>query len=67
MEPPEMAKLLCCRLCRVEMRPIAFAEGRAVLVCVDCDMIGLAHEVARGATLGPADLRTGKAVEQPSP
>jgi hypothetical protein len=55
-----MAKLFCCRLCRVEMAPIALADGRAVLLCVDCDLIGHAHEVARGATMRTAGLRATK-------
>jgi hypothetical protein len=62
-----MARLFCCRFCRVEMAPIALADGCAVLLCVDCDLIGLAHELGEGAAMRPAGLRAGKAVEKPSP
>lgn len=62
-----MARLFCCRLCRVELAPIALADGRAVLVCVDCDTIGLAHEIAQGAKMGAAGLRVAKAPEKRSP
>src|SRR5262245_19655112 len=42
-------KLLCCRACRVEMEPIALADGSAVLVCVDCELIALQHEATARA------------------
>ena len=50
-----MAKVFfCCRLCRVEIEPIALADGTAALICIDCDRIGLAHEVARRGPLWSA-------------
>ena len=51
-----MAKLLTCRCCVVELVQVELADGTAALVCVDCDAIGLAHEVARGAPMWPAGL-----------
>jgi hypothetical protein len=52
-----MAKPFSCRLCMVEIEPLALADGTAALVCVDCDIIGLAHEVAHDARMWPAGLR----------
>jgi hypothetical protein len=52
-----MAKLFHCRFCMVEIEALALADGSAALVCVDCDVIGLTHEVARGAAMWPAGLR----------
>jgi hypothetical protein len=52
-----MAKLFHCRFCMVEIEALALADGSAALICVDCDVIGLAHEVARGAAMWRAGLR----------
>jgi len=52
-----MAKeTFCCRLCRTELEPIALADGTAALVCIGCDLIGLASEVREGAPMRPAGL-----------
>jgi hypothetical protein len=51
-----MAKLFACRLCMAELARIELADSTAALVCVDCDAIGLAHEIARGAPMWPAGL-----------
>jgi hypothetical protein len=57
LEPP-MASLFCCRRCVVEIEPIGLADGTAALVCVACDVIGLAHEVAQGGPMWTAGLAT---------
>src|SRR2546430_14243586 len=62
-----MAKLFCCRLCRIEIEPIALADGMVALVCVDCDLIGLAHEVAEGGRMWPAGFRGQVARRAPPP
>jgi hypothetical protein len=51
-----MAKLFICRFCVVELTQVELADGTAALVCVDCDAIGLAHEIAHGAPTWPAGL-----------
>jgi hypothetical protein len=51
-----MAKLFACRLCMIELLRVELADGTAALVCVDCDAIGLAHEIAHGASMWPAGL-----------
>jgi len=43
--------LFGCRTCRVSLEKIALADGTAILMCVDCDLIGLAHEVGQGARM----------------
>lgn len=50
-----MARILHCRLCRVELERIPIAGGHATLICLDCDLIGLAHEVEEGAVLHLAE------------
>jgi hypothetical protein len=35
----------------VELERIPIAGGHAALVCIDCDLIGVAHEVESGAPL----------------
>lgn len=50
-----MARILHCRLCRVELERIPIAGGHAALVCIDCDLIGVAHEVESGAPLHVAE------------
>lgn len=45
----DMARILCCQWCRVEFERVPIAGGQAALVCIDCDLMGLAHEVERGA------------------
>jgi hypothetical protein len=52
-----MVKRFSCRLCLIEIEPIALADGTAAVVCVDCDLMGLAHEVAAGSPMRPAGLR----------
>ena len=44
-------KLFCCRSCVVEMARVELADGTAALVCIDCDAIGLEHEIARGGPM----------------
>jgi len=57
-----MARLWCCRFCRVEMEPVKLADGTAALVCIDCDVIGLEHEVARGGPMRSAGAAAGAGV-----
>jgi hypothetical protein len=52
-----MIKFFCCRRCLVEIEPIKLADGTAALVCIDCDLIGLAHEVAEGGRVWAAGTR----------
>jgi hypothetical protein len=52
-----MARILCCQWCRVEFDRIPIAGGHAALVCVDCDLLGLAHEVETGARLYSAEQK----------
>jgi hypothetical protein len=54
-----MARFFCCRFCVVEMEPVKLADGTAALVCVDCDVIGLEHEMARGGPMWSAGLAAG--------
>ena len=63
-----MARLWCCRFCMVEMEPVKLADGTAALVCIDCDVMGLEHEVARGGPMRPAGAaaRAGMAKKQRS-
>ena len=51
-----MVKAFCCRYCRAEIEPIALADGSAALVCIDCDLIGIDHDVVQGAPMQPAGL-----------
>jgi hypothetical protein len=51
-----MAKLFICRFCVAELTRVELADGTAALVCIDCDAIGLAHEIAHGAPMSPAGL-----------
>jgi hypothetical protein len=46
---------LTCRFCRVEMVPVALADGSVAIVCIGCDLIGLAHEIGQGAAPWPTD------------
>jgi hypothetical protein len=55
MELPAV-KLFGCRFCVVEMARVEMADGTAALVCVDCDAIGLEHEIARGGPMWSAGL-----------
>jgi hypothetical protein len=50
----------------VEMEPVKLADGTAALVCIDCDVIGLEHEVARGGPMRPAGAAAGVAKKQRS-
>jgi hypothetical protein len=52
-----MAKRFRCRSCLVEIEAVALADGTAALVCIDCDVMGLAHEVEEGGPMWPAGLR----------
>jgi len=61
-----MARLWCCRFCMVEMEPVKLADGTAALVCIDCDVIGLEHEVARGGPMRTAGAAAGAAKKQRS-
>jgi hypothetical protein len=49
-------KLFGCRFCVVEMAGVELADGTTALVCVDCDAIGLEHEIARGGPMWSAGL-----------
>jgi len=51
-----MAKLFWCRLCLTEIEPIALADGTMALVCLDCDLVGLTHEIDEGSRMWPARL-----------
>jgi hypothetical protein len=51
-----MAKLSICRFCVAELMRVELADGTAALVCINCDAIGLAHEIAHGAPMWPAGL-----------
>jgi hypothetical protein len=53
-----MVKAFCCRYCRIEIGPIALADGSAALICIDCDLIGIEHDVVQGAPMRPAGLRS---------
>lgn len=44
-----------CIYCGVELAPFTLADGSVAVVCVGCDLIGEADDVARGARLAPAD------------
>lgn len=46
-----MAKLFWCRLCLTEIEPIALADGTRALVCLDRDLIGVAHEIDEGGRM----------------
>jgi hypothetical protein len=50
----------------VEMEPVKLADGTAALVCIDCDVIGLEHEVARGGPMRSAGAAAGVAKKQRS-
>jgi hypothetical protein len=50
-----MARIVCCWACRVELEPIRLADGSSAILCVACDVIGFAHEVALGGPLVPAE------------
>ncbi len=60
-----MVKFFCCRRCLVEIEPIKLADGTeladgtAALVCIDCDLIGLAHELAEGGPVWAAGTGRG--------
>ncbi len=54
-----MVKFFCCRRCLVEIEPIKLADGTAALVCIDCDLIGLAHELAEGGPVWAAGTNRG--------
>jgi hypothetical protein len=43
----------------VEMEPVKLADGTAALVCIDCDVIGLEHELTRGAPMRSAGAAAG--------
>jgi hypothetical protein len=45
-----------CRYCVIEMERVVLADRTAVLLCVDCDLIGLEREIADGGPLWPAGL-----------
>lgn len=55
-----MARILHCRYCRVELEAIPIAGGHATLICLDCDLVGLAHEVEHGAPLHAAEQARGR-------
>jgi hypothetical protein len=50
-----MARIVSCRICRVECERVPLAGGRAALICVTCDLVGLAHEIELGAPASPAE------------
>jgi hypothetical protein len=51
----EMARVLQCRFCRLELEAVPIAGGHAAVICLDCDLIGLAHEAEQGAALQAAE------------
>jgi hypothetical protein len=51
-----MARLVDCRLCRVELETFKVAGGRAMVVCVDCATMGFSHEVAAGGPLWAVEI-----------
>jgi hypothetical protein len=51
-----MRRRFHCRYCVVELERLALADRTAVLLCVDCDLIGLEREIADGGPLWPAGL-----------
>lgn len=59
-----MTTLFCCRFCVVELEPVKLADGTAALVCVDCDVIGLEHEMALGGPMWSAGLAAGARAEK---
>jgi hypothetical protein len=52
-----MVSIFCCRYCRVEIDPVALGDGTAILLCLDCDVIGLTHHVRMGARMLEAGER----------
>jgi hypothetical protein len=52
-----MIKFFCCRRCLVEIEPIKLADDTAALICIDCDLVGLAHEIAEGGRVWAAGTR----------
>jgi hypothetical protein len=46
------------------LEEIRLADGSLVVVCITCDTIGNAHEVALGASLIPADSAKRRAPRQ---
>jgi hypothetical protein len=52
---PTMARVLCCIECRGEFVQIRLADRSTVVICVQCDVIGNAHEVRLGARLLDAE------------
>ncbi|MDI3468964.1 MAG: hypothetical protein OJF62_001027 [Pseudolabrys sp.] len=47
-------RTLLCSYCRCELAQIQVANGRAVAVCLICEEVGNADEVAAGRPIGPA-------------
>jgi hypothetical protein len=61
-----MTTFFCCRFCVVELEPVKLADGTAALVCVDCDVIGLEHEMALGGPMRSAGLAAHARAERKS-
>jgi hypothetical protein len=51
-----MRRRFHCHYCVVELERLVLADGTAVLLCVDCDLIGLEREIADGGPLWPAGV-----------
>jgi hypothetical protein len=51
-----MPKLHVCRLCCIELEPVALADGSRVLLCAPCDLLGIETDVARGGSLWAAEM-----------
>jgi hypothetical protein len=51
-----MRRRFHCRYCVVEIERVVLADRTVALLCVDCDLIGLEHEIADGGPLWPAGL-----------
>ena len=51
-----MARILCCVHCRAVLEEIMLADRSVVVVCIGCEMIGNAREVALGAPLIAAEF-----------
>ena len=51
-----MTRLRGCRVCFVEMEPIALGDGTTVLFCVACDTMGDERHVSGGGRCWPAGM-----------
>jgi len=54
-----MAKILWCAHCRTVLEEVTLHDRSVVVLCIGCDLVGNAGEVALGARLVPADAVRG--------